>query len=152
MCLRDTGSAVSSDVPQIPYERTGHKSSRSVVEEGSIRVSINFRPRTAALVSIVASLAFAGAAAAAGLNFAGVPLPPGAAVRANVPLNALEKSYVAEGGNAVPPYTVATLAVPPGFDPKKSWPVLVVFSSSDNHRQNRAALRFNYQRMALGEG
>jgi len=123
-----------------------------VVEEGSIRVSINSRPRTAALVSIVASLASAGAAASAGLNFAGVPLTPGATVRANVPLSASEKSYVAEGGNAVPPYTVAMLAAPPGFDPKKTWPVLVIFSSSDHQHQNRDDLRMLYRRTALTEG
>jgi len=53
-------------------------------------------------------------------------------VRVSVPLSEVEKSYVAEGGNAVPSYTVATLAVPRGFDPKKTWPVLIVFSSSDH--------------------
>jgi hypothetical protein len=67
-------------------------------------------------------------------------------------LSAQEKTYVAEGGNTVPPYTVAVLAVPPGFDPKKSWPVLVAFSSSDNQRQNRDALRYHYRRVALAEG
>src|SRR4051794_21428628 len=97
-------------------------------------------------------LASGAPAFAAGLNFAGVPLSPGATVRANVPLNAQEKTYVEEGGNVAPPYTVAVLAVPPGFDPKKSWPVLVVFSSSDNHHQNRDALKFHYRRVALAEG
>src|SRR5436190_19751008 len=106
----------------------------------------------ARIFSGLAWVAWIAPAFSAGLNFAGVPLTPGVMVRANVPLSALEKGYVAEGGNAVPPYTVAALAVPPGFDPKKSWPVLVVFSSSDNHRQNRDSLRFHYQRVALGEG
>ena len=97
-------------------------------------------------------LALGAPAFAAGLNFAGVPLSPGATVRANVPLNAQEKAYVEEGGNAPPPYTVAVLAVPPGFDPKKSWPVLVCFSSSDSHRQNRDALVYAYRKVALAEG
>lgn len=104
------------------------------------------------LVSLVASLSLARPAFAAGLNFAGVPLAPGATVTANVPLTAQEKIYVGEGGNPVPPYTVATLAVPPGFDPKKSWPVLVAFSSSDSRRQNRDALAFHYRKVALAEG
>ena len=56
------------------------------------------------------------------MSFAGVPLTPGATVRANVPLSDLEKSYVAEGGNAVPPHTVAVLAVPSGFNPKRTYP------------------------------
>jgi hypothetical protein len=67
-------------------------------------------------------------------------------------LNAQEKVYVEEGGNVAPAYTVAVLAVPQGFDPKKSWPVLVCFSSSDSHRQNRDALKYAYRRVALAEG
>jgi len=89
---------------------------------------------------IVFSLAWVLPAAAAeksGFTFAGVPVTPGATVRANVPLNATEKSYAAEIGNPVPANAVALLAVPAGFDPRKSWPLLVVFSTSDLNRQNR---------------
>jgi hypothetical protein len=75
-----------------------------------------------------------------GGTFAGVPIAPGGTVRANVPLSNLESSYASEGLNRPPPYAVAVLAVPPAFDPKKSWPVLVAFSSSDNRHQNRDAL------------
>jgi hypothetical protein len=105
-----------------------------------------------ALFSILFCLAFAEHAFSAGWSFAGVPLTPGATVQANVPLSDMEKSYVSEGGNAVPPYTVAMLAVPPGFDPRKAWPVLVVFSSSDHQHQNRDDLRMIYRRVALTEG
>ena len=104
------------------------------------------------VVSVLAWLAVTAPAFSAGLNFEGVPLIPGATVSVSVPLSSQEKTYVAEGGNAVPPYTVAVLAVPPGFDPKKSWPVLVCFSSSDSHRQNRDALKFHYRKVALAEG
>jgi hypothetical protein len=100
----------------------------------------------------LAWLAFSASAFAAGLNFAGAPLTPGATVSVNVPLSDLEKSYVAENGNAVPSHTVAMLAVPSGFDPKKSWPVLVVFSSSDHQHQNRDDLRTLYRPLALAEG
>lgn len=84
--------------------------------------------------------------------FAGVPVAPGATVRANVPLSALQQSYVSEGGNAVPPHAVAVLAVPPGFDPNKSWPVLVVFSTSDMKTQNRQDLVDYYRASALASG
>ena len=104
------------------------------------------------LISLVLWLALASSAFAAGLNFEGVPLTPGGTVKVSVPLSAQEKVYVSEGGNSVPPYTVAVLAVPTGFDPKKSWPVLVCFSSSDNQRQNRDALAFHYRKAALAEG
>jgi hypothetical protein len=86
------------------------------------------------------------------LTFAGAAVTPGATVRANVPLDATEKSYAAEGGNAVPANAVAVLAVPPGFDPQKSWPVLVVFSTSDFKRLNRDDLADFYRTAALAEG
>jgi hypothetical protein len=105
-----------------------------------------------ALVLLVAPSWFAREAFGAGITFEGVPVTPGATVQVSVPLNAQEKAYVAEGGNTVPPYTVAVLAVPPGFDPKKPWPVLVAFSSSDGQHQNRDALKFHYRRVALAEG
>jgi len=100
----------------------------------------------------LAWLAFSASAFPAGLSFAGVPLTPGATVRVSVPLSELEKSYVAEGGNAVPSYTVATLAVPRGFDPKKTWPVLIVFSSSQNQNPSWYDLMVIYRATALAEG
>jgi hypothetical protein len=104
------------------------------------------------LALLVTGAASARSAFSAGLNFEGVPLTPGSTVSVSVPLNALEKAYVAEGGNPIPPYTVATLAVPQGFDPKKTWPVLVVFSSSTHQYQNRDDLRRLYRHTALAEG
>ena len=104
------------------------------------------------LGSLLGLLAFGRQALCAGLNFEGVALTPGGTVQVSVPMTAQEKGYVAEGGNTVPPYTVAVLAVPQGFDPNKSWPVLVCFSSTDSHRQNRDALKYAYRRTALAEG
>jgi hypothetical protein len=97
-------------------------------------------------------LAFSAKGFAAGLTFAGAALTPGATVRVSVPLSEFEKSYVAEGGNAVPSYTVATLAVPRGFDPKKTWPVLIVFSSSDHLYPNWFDMIGWYRGTALAEG
>ena len=100
----------------------------------------------------LAWLAFSASAFPAGLSFAGVPFIPSATVRANVPLSDFEKSYVSEGGNVVPSHTVAMLAVPRAFDPRKTWPVLVVFSSSDHEHQNRDDLMSIYRPTALAEG
>jgi hypothetical protein len=103
-------------------------------------------------VLILACLASAARSSWAGLNFAGVPFTPGATVRAKVPLNDLEKGYLREGGNAVPPYTVAVLATPRGFDPKKTWPVLIVFSSSTHQYPNWSDMLGLYRHSALGGG
>lgn len=88
----------------------------------------------------------------AAATFAGVPVSPGATVLANVPLSDLERSYVSEGGNTPPAQAVAVLAVPPGFDPAKSWPVIVVFSTSDFKHQNRDDLVNLYRPSGLEHG
>ena len=89
---------------------------------------------------------------AASLTFAGVAFSPGSTVKANVPLSAQEKSLAAQGGNTVPPNAVAMLATPSNFDPRKSWPVLVVCSTSDFKRQNRDDLVQFYRTAGLAEG
>jgi predicted esterase len=91
-------------------------------------------------------------AAEASFKFAGVPFSPGSTVRANVPLSAQEKSYTGEGGNPVPQGAVAVMATPANFDPTKSWPVLIICSTSDFKRQNRDDLVQFYQRVGLAEG
>lgn len=104
------------------------------------------------MLAAVGWLSLSSSLFAAGINFAGVPVVPGGTVRAEVPLSDLEKSYVAEGGNEVPSHTVAVLGVPRGFDPSKTWPVLVVFSTSDFKHQNRDDLARLYGPIAIAEG
>ncbi len=91
------------------------------------------------------------AAEESGIRFQGVPVRPGDTISAAVPLSAEEKTDAAIGGNRVPANAVAVLAVPHGFDPQKSWPVLVVFSTSDFQRQNSDDIHF-YLSAALSEG
>src|SRR5216110_4023159 len=95
---------------------------------------------------------FSAESAAPSLNFAGTSFAPGSTVEANVPLSAQEKSLAAQGGNVVPPNAVAVLATPPNFDPSKTWPVLLICSTSDFKRQNRDDLGQFYQRVGLAEG
>ena len=102
------------------------------------------------LLNLVATLGTA--AAGTSLKFGGVPFSPGSTVRANVPLSAQEGSLAGQGGNAVPQSAVAVLATPPNFDPTKSWPVLVICSTSDFKRQNRDDLVDFYRRTGLAEG
>jgi hypothetical protein len=108
--------------------------------------------RAARIFCALGLLAFATSVYPAGLSFAGASLTPGTTVHVSVPLSDLEKSYVAEGGNTVPSYTLATLAVPRGFDPKKAWPVLIVFSSSQNQHPSWFDLMVHYRRIALADG
>ena len=86
------------------------------------------------------------------VRFAGVAIPPGATVRADIPLSVQERSYASEAGNAPPTNAVAVIAVPRNFDPQKSWPVLIISSTSDFRRLNRDDLVDFYRNVALAEG
>ncbi len=88
-------------------------------------------PLAQLLVLASLTLAFVGTVGGASLTFGGVAFSPGSTVKANVPLTAQEKSLAAQGGNVVPPNAVAVLATPSNFDPRTSWPVLVICSTSD---------------------
>ena len=89
-------------------------------------------------------------AARSASTFEGVAVQPGKSTTALVPLSAEEKTYAAVGGNRVPEKAVAVLTVPANFDPQKSWPVLLVFSTSDFHWDNRHDTPF-YSTEALSE-
>lgn len=111
------------------------------------------RPRLFSAIGVLLLLHAGSVAAIAGsLAFAGVAFSPGSTVKANVPLSAQEKSLASQGGNVVPPNAVAVLATPSNFDPRKSWPVLIVCSTSDFKRQNRDDLADFYARVGLREG
>src|SRR5947207_13662109 len=107
---------------------------------GQLVVTLNVMPMVAA------------AAAQAALSFAGASFCPGSTVKANVPLSAQAKSYAVQGGNPLPPSAVAMLATPANFNPRKSWPVLIVCSTSDFKRQNRDDLVQFYRSVGLTEG
>jgi len=125
---------------------------RAVMKYLLDRCARSFPLCAAMVVYVVALLALSVSSASGGLTFAGAPLTPGGTVQANVPLSDLEKSYVSEGGNPVPSHAVAVLAVPPGFDPKRMWPVMVAFASSEHGHQNAYDLRMIWRHYAFKEG
>ena len=125
---------------QIKFQRTG-------MQRG-------FRNHLIAASLALAALATPGHARAAAsvAIFAGHPIRPGETVRADVPLSATERQYASERGNTPPAQAVAVVAVPPGFDPHKTWPVLVIFATDDLKRLDRDDLAQIYRRDALAAG
>ena len=107
-----------------------------------------------AAVAALGSIALSASALAASkaFMFAGQRIAPGETVRADVPLTDLQRKFATEGGNTPPAQAVAVLAVPPGFDPRKPWPVLIVFSTDDFKRLDRDDLAQFYRADALAEG
>ena len=115
-------------------------------------LSIRFRFRAAILSHLIVlgllAVSPATATEESGAKFQGVAVLPGKSISATVPLSPEEKTYAAIGGNRVPVNAVATLAVPPGFDPRKSWPVLIVFSTSDFQREKSRRRPFQLRKRA----
>jgi pimeloyl-ACP methyl ester carboxylesterase len=109
-------------------------------------------PAGAIALALGLSLATPALAAKSSFVFAGQPIHPGETVRANVPLSAQERQYASERGNVPPAQAVAVIAVPPGFDPHKTWPVLVIFATDDFKHLNRDDLVQIYRRDALAQG
>ena len=105
------------------------------------------RVAPAAIAALLAS-----AADLAGFEFAGVPISPGGTVRADVPLSAQQKAFASDAGQTAPSHAIAVIAVPKRFDPGATWPVLVVFSTSNFNRLNRDDLVQFYRSAALSEG
>ncbi|HYJ04191.1 MAG TPA: hypothetical protein VEX43_03600 [Chthoniobacterales bacterium] len=116
-----------------------------------LSIPFSFRPTLIAALAALSFLVFSTTASAQGPLFQGVAVQPGKTISVSVPLNSEQKTFATIGGNQVPPNAVAVLAVPPGFDPQKTWPVLIVFSTSDFQRQNRGDIHF-YIREALSQG
>lgn len=85
-------------------------------------------------------------------TFPGQPVSAGNTLRVAQPLSTQERSYASEGGNVPPSSAVVVIATPPGFDPARPWPVVVVFSSSDGARQNGEDLNDFYRDAAFREG
>lgn len=110
------------------------------------------RSRALAAVIVLALSAIAAHGANQSFTFAGQPIRPGETVRAEVPLSAQERQYASELGNTPPAQAVAVIAVPPGFDPHKSWPVLVVIATNTFKRLNRDDLVQFYRQTALAQG
>ncbi len=103
------------------------------------------------LAAHLVALLLAFRAEGASFLFAGVPLSPGGTVRADVPLSTREKSYASDATRTVPSHAVAVIALPRNFNPAGTWPVLVVFSTSDFRRLNRDDLVDFYRAAALAQ-
>ncbi len=81
---------------------------------------------------------------------AGLRVRPGEVARDEVTLNPRERSYASERGNVAPTRAIVSIAVPVGFEPQKTWPVLVVLSTSDFNRKNSDDISL-YLRPAMTE-
>jgi hypothetical protein len=90
---------------------------------------VQTHPRIALLL---ASLSLPLAATAA--TIAGKEAKPGPLVEIQFPVSKYFQDMAAQGGNPRPATGRAVLSFPPGFDPARRWPIMIVTSTTDFHR------------------
>src|ERR1051325_11514301 len=77
---------------------------------------------------------FLAIASAHGATIAGKEAKPGALLEFQFPVSKYFQDMAAQGGNPRPQTGRAVLSFPPGFDPARPWPILIVTSTTDYHR------------------
>jgi len=66
-------------------------------------------------------------------TIAGKEAKPGPLVEIQFPVSKYFQDIAAQGGNPRPQMGRAVLSFPPGFDPARRWPILIVTSTTDFH-------------------
>src|SRR6266404_3689079 len=88
-------------------------------------------PRVRSLVLLGFSLFLTANAGAA--TIAGKEAKIGSMVEIQFPVSTYFQNIAAQGGNPRPTMGRAVLSFPPGFDPARRWPILIVTSTTDFH-------------------
>ena len=86
-----------------------------------------------------------------GATLAGQPVQSGATVEILFPVAKSFQDVAAQAGNPRPEVGRAVLTFPVGFDPARTWPILIVTSTSDFNRTSPTDAEW-YRRPALAEG
>ena len=79
-------------------------------------------------------LFFVSLGVARGLTIAGKEAKPGPMMEIQFPVSKYFQDIAAEGGNPRPQTGRAVLSFPPGFDPSRRWPIMIVTSTTDMQR------------------
>ncbi|PYL19030.1 MAG: hypothetical protein DME30_01755 [Verrucomicrobia bacterium] len=86
-----------------------------------------------------------------GATLGGHQVQSGGSLDLQFPLSNYFQEYAAQGGNPRPTTGRALLFFPKGFDPARSWPILIVTSTSDNDRASPMDVPW-YEGAAIKEG
>src|SRR5437764_14156070 len=84
-------------------------------------------------------------------TLAGHPVQGGATLDFQFPINKFFQNYAAQGGNPRPTTGRALLMFPKNFDPARSWPILIVTSTTDLDRTSIMDAPW-YRGSAVAEG
>ena len=81
----------------------------------------------------------------------GQQVQPGGRIEIRFPVSKYFQDIAAQAGNPRPETGRAVIVFPAGFDPSRTWPILVVTSTSDFHRTSAMDAEW-YSRPATAEG
>ena len=101
--------------------------------------------------SVLGFVAFALSSSAYGATLSGQPVQSGGKIEIRFPVAKYFQDIAAQGGNPRPETGRAVVTFPLGFDPSRSWPILIVTSTSDFHRTSAMDADW-YRKPATAEG
>jgi hypothetical protein len=84
-------------------------------------------------------------------TLAGRQVQPGGKIEISFPVSSYFQGIASQAGNPRPETGRAVIAFPPGFDPSRSWPILIVTSTSDFNRTSAMDVDW-YRPPATAEG
>src|SRR3954463_13925464 len=84
-------------------------------------------------------------------TLAGQPVQAGGRIEIQFPVSKYFQDIASQAGNPRPETGRAVVAFPAGFDPSRSWPILIVTSTSDFHRTSAMDADW-YRKPATAEG
>jgi hypothetical protein len=84
-------------------------------------------------------------------TLAGQQVQPGGKIEIRFPVSKYFQDVAAQAGNPRPETGRAVVAFPPGFDPSRTWPILIVTSTSDFNRTSAMDVDW-YRAPATAEG
>src|SRR5207248_6155768 len=113
--------------------------------------TIRLHSVTMAVYSILLSVNQLLAASAVAATLAGHSVQGGATLDFQFPINKFFQDYAAQGGNPRPTTGRALLMFPKNFDPARSWPILIVTSTTDLDRTSIMDAPW-YRESAMAEG
>jgi hypothetical protein len=86
------------------------------------------------LALIAGFLSLVAVTSSSAASLAGQQVQPGGKIEIRFPVSKYFQDIAAQGGNPRPETGRAVLTFPPGFDPSRTWPILIVTSTSDFNR------------------
>ena len=100
---------------------------------------------------ILGFVGFALASSASAATLGGQQVQPGGKIEIRFPVSTYFQNIAAQAGNPRPETGRAVVTFPAGFDPSRSWPILIVTSTSDFNRTSAMDVDW-YRKPATAEG